>query len=348
MDCQQLTRFCRSLQAWLKMFDKKLAPTTISQYVAACDRMNRSNANPLEMAERSKRSFYFYRAALIHCTAKKIQTLHRLAQFAIDHGECDAAYAQVLKIKELLKILVRYQPDPERRNKRKGVPGEWVKWARENGVRSGNKSKRNVLPELHDEWRQLMWDQVPGEGKYRTAIAILSCVGARPSEFRRGIIVKRIPEGLEFSVAGTKTHEGLYGQPDRSVIISIDSAEAKYLAEQLVFCGTPLFVRATPALLKDAVVHVSKKIGGTKKGHITPYVYRHQLSGDVKDAGLPEEDVSQILGHASPDTQRYYGQRRQGRRGGNRVLAVKATRAIRPRRRVYLGPTDNGPKRGAP
>lgn len=349
MDCEQLVLFSTAIQAWLKKFDQKLASTTVSQYVAACDRMNRLNFSPIEMGATSKRSFYLYRGALIYCTITKIRTIHRLAQFAIDHGECNAAYAQVLKIKELLKILMEYQPDPARRNKHKSEPGEWVKWARKNSIRAKSQSKRKVLPYLPPDWRQLMWDHVPKRGKYRAPIAVLACVGVRPSEIHRGVSVECAPDGgLQFTILGTKTHGGKYGQAQRVITVSVDSPEAKFLENKLSTTGSPLMVTCNPALLKDAVVYVSKKTWPNAKDHVTPYVYRHQVSADLKDDGLADEQVSEVLGHAAAETQRYYGQRRQGRRGGTRVLGVKASRSVKARRRIYRGPTSGGPKRGSP
>ena len=311
-------------------------------------RMQKLNCAPLGIAK-TKRSFYFYRAALIFCTLEEMRNMYRMAAFAYEHGHADTGHKQVLKIAELLHILKRYPPDPQRMRKGSEEAGEWVRHARESKIAKKNFSKRKILSSLLPDWRAQIWDGIPRDGKYRAPIAVLACVGARPSEIHRGVSVEYAPGGgLQFTIIGTKTHGGKYGQAQRVITVSANSPEAKYLENKLSTTGSPLVVTCKPALLKDAVRYVSKKIWPNTKDHVTPYVYRHQLSADIKDSGLAEEQVSEVLGHAVVETQRYYGQRRQGRHGGSRVLGVKTSRSVKARRRIYRGPTSGGPKRGSP
>ncbi|MDP1682846.1 MAG: hypothetical protein Q8L39_13880 [Burkholderiales bacterium] len=346
MDHQQFPRFIISVEKFLKQFPKP-SETTSHQYHRACKRMKKDNATPLEMGATRKNSFYFYRAALIYGILREIRLIHSMAVFSYGMGEQQLAIRSAEKIQELVKSLDEYAPDPKRQRKHSGQVGVWVAHAKANGITMQSLSKRRVLSNLSEDWRDDMW-KAAQKCKYLDAIAVLGCSGCRPIELQSGIKVEKTPDGILFTITGAKTHQGKFGQKERSVLISVDSPEAQHLNKKLAAHGSPLIVTAKAALLKDAVARISKKLWPRRKVHVTPYVYRHQFSADIKADELSASQVAQALGHAVEESQRFYGHRRQARRGGNRILGVKATHAIRPRRRVYRGPGGNLPKRRSP
>ena len=180
-----ICKFSNALDAFLKPLNKQPSPSTIVQYRSANKRMQKLNCAPLGIAK-TKRSFYFYRAALIFCTLEEMRNMYRMAAFAYEHGHADTGHKQVLKIAELLHILKRYPPDPQRMRKGSEEAGEWVRHARESKIAKKNFSKRKILSSLLPDWRAQIWDGIPRDGKYRAPIAVLACVGARPSEIHRG------------------------------------------------------------------------------------------------------------------------------------------------------------------
>lgn len=330
MDHQQFSQFIQSVEKFLDHFPKP-TETTCRQYLRACKRMTKDSATPLDMGAARKNSFYFYRAAWIYGILHEMRLLRSMSIFAYGMAEHQSTIRSVKRLQELRIRLNQYAPDPKRQRIHSGQIGAWVAHAKAQAIVTQSLSKRRVLAQLPSDWRARMWEAVPKRGKYRDAIAILSCTGCRPAELEAGIKVERLNEGILFKVTGATTHDGKFGQKERSILIRIDSPEAAHLERQLAVQGSPLIVTAKAALLKDSVVGISKKIWPRRKAHVTPYVYRHQFSADLKADDLDSDQVAQALGHSVEETQRFYGHRRQARRGGNRVLAVKATRTVRPR-----------------
>lgn len=59
-----------------KPYDFSASPESLAQYRKAFDRMRERNASPIEIAG-SKRSYYFYRAALIACMIEDARNIIR-------------------------------------------------------------------------------------------------------------------------------------------------------------------------------------------------------------------------------------------------------------------------------
>lgn len=346
MDYLHFAQSTHNVEQFLAQFPEP-SEATSRQYRRAYKRMKREKTTPLQMGVVRKNTFYFYRAAWIYGLLQEARLHVRMAVHAYGIGEQQIALRFLDKVQALRNALSECAPDPGRQRVSSGQPGAWRVAAKDGRIITQSLSKRHVLPGLPKDWRMDMWKAAIKSGKYLDAIAVLSCCGCRPAELEAGVEMKRLPEGILFAIGGAKTHGGKFGQKKRFILIGIQSPEAVHLAQQLSGQRV-LTVTAKAALLKDSVANLSRKVWPRRKSNVTPYVYRHQFAADMKAGGLGTNQVAQALGHSVEETQRFYGHWRQARRGGNRVLGVKATHAVRPRRRVYRGPGGNLPKRRSP
>ena len=58
-------------------------------------------------------------------------------------------------------------------------------------------------------------------------------------------------------------------------------------------------------------------------------LFRHQVSSDLKAAGVDKNGIAQVLGHASERTQGRYGKPSKGRAGGGIIIDAIASREVR-------------------
>lgn len=318
----------------IKAYQYSASSESLVQYRKACDRMRERNATPIEIAG-SKRSYYFYRAALIACTIDDARNIVRHTVDAFIAGDFVAAKNGIARLAECHVVLDKYPPDPHRQRKNSGKPGLWLEHVQTKGIVPRSHSKRHTIAKLAKDWRAQIWDNLEVDSKYRLAIAVLACCGCRPSELERGseiepgVKIERVDEGLQFTIRGVKTKGGEFGQSERKITIAIESAESAYLATVLAEANGTLWVQAKARPLKDAMRRVSQRVWPKRKNHVSPYCYRHQFAADMKSDGQSIEDIAKALGHCVDDTQRMYGHSRQGRLGGNKVLHVIAAREVR-------------------
>lgn len=318
----------------IKSYNFSASPESLAQYRKACDRMRKHNVTPIEIAG-SKRSYYFYRAALIACTIENARNIIRQSVDAFNAGDFVAAKNGIARLSNSLVVLHKYPPDPHRQRKNTGKPGAWLEHAQANGITPRSHSKRLTLATLPKDWRAQIWDNLELDSKHRLAIAVLGCCGCRPAELERGseiepgVKVERVDEGLLFTIRGVKTKGGEFGQSERKITTAIESVESTYIATVLAEVNGVLWVQAKARPLKDAVRRVSQRTWPKRRYHVSPYCYRHQFAADMKSEGQSIEDIAKALGHCVDDTQRMYGHSRQGRFGGNKVLHVIAAREVR-------------------
>jgi len=73
---------------------------------------------------------------------------------------------------------------------------------------------------------------------------------------------------------------------------------------------------------------------------ICAYVARHYLASQLKHLWSDAKDaIAMVLGHASTATQKRYGSRQQGRKGGMAIVEVEAARTVRTPNRPHPGAT---------
>ena len=73
---------------------------------------------------------------------------------------------------------------------------------------------------------------------------------------------------------------------------------------------------------------LSKKVFPRLKECVSCYVYRHQLSADLKNAGVPPLEISTALGHSVDATKRFYGAAQSGR-AGNGFISARGSQPVK-------------------
>lgn len=294
---------------------------TMQQYEAATKRLRKKVCWPEEYAQ-TKRGYYYYRAALVATILASIQknlvTINRL-QKAND----PAWLINCRQLEKPLRILTRYPPDQEGRHVESEIKSRW----NAKGKVPRSNAKRKGLGGLPPNWRALFWKTFPEESPHRLALAILSLTGCRPSELVKGVSVELDDEGnLRITIAGTKTHGGVYGQEYRQLTLEPSGNEARALLHSVEANDILRVVIKNAKALSEAIRRHSKKLWPRRKYVVSPYSFRNQLSADLKNDHSPAE-VAMIMGHSVCRTQQYYGVRNQGR-AGRRILTCTAEKEL--------------------
>lgn len=297
---------------------------TQQKYKKANDRMGRRKQLPAQIAG-TKRSFYFYRAAFVYSLIGIAKSNLSKADAALKNGDWDVWRSTIKFMSGHIQRLDIYPHDQKRSRLRRG---EKSLWNNENPPPS--QSKRKGLGTLPDDWQERIWAGIPSKSQYRSAIAVLTCTGARPGEIEKGVAVSLNPQGgLVLTIHGIKTHGGNCGQAVRTLTVASEGPAARHLAEKIKLEGGlkgEIIVSTKAKLLTDSVRGISKKVFPKKKYIVAPYSFRHQCAADWKDY-QSSEVVAQALGHNNDATQQYYGTRRQAR-GGVRLLGVKVSSKV--------------------
>ena len=148
--------------------------------------------------------------------------------------------------------------------------------------------------------------------------------GMQPAEIERGVTVRRVQGGIEIEIPGAKVTE-TKGQPRRKILIDAKSPAGLHL-------GMALGAKAEIEMSRGA-----KRIGHdfadirrrTGLATVSAYSFRHQVSSDLKAAGVDKNGIAQVLGHASERTQGRYGKPSKGRAGGGIIIDAIASREVR-------------------
>ncbi|MGQ3489380.1 hypothetical protein [Roseovarius pacificus] len=204
--------------------------------------------------------------------------------------------------------------------------------------------KSNTNPGYN--WRDRFWNAavIPDphlEDDRRACIAALMLTGCRPSELSDdlGVRVSALERAgqpyLAFEIAGAKLAEETgerhgKGQERRNIELRCQTPEAEWLFAYATgqdsgqcFLGMP-----APAYSQNGIPlmpterrrrvtgSLGKLIGRLGKvafprlqQRLTPYVFRHALSSDLRTRGgiWDKEDIAAALGHRSTRTQKHYG-----------------------------------------
>jgi hypothetical protein len=340
----ELVKRARALVAGV---NSSLSEATQRQYSTAFVRMQKQSTIPEKLANTS-RSFYYYRAAWINHFSTAIRSILRTADKEQKAGNTTGWQEEIKKLTPLITELERYRPDPKRGNLAKGLVGQWSVEA-ERRKRAGEKihshSKKSRLRGLPENWRELMLNGLGKTSKYRDVVGVLSATGARPAEFEAGIgVTLEGEDSLRFRIAGAKTSGGQYGQAERAFSVKADRPELAHLRSSVEKNGGTLLVTAKAGALSDRVRQLSAKVFPLLRSEVSAYVFRHQMSADLKASGLPDVDVSAALGHSVDETKGAYGAAQSARASG-RISAVTATRPVRQKTREKVLQLQRGIKR---
>lgn len=177
---------------------------------------------------------------------------------------------------------------------------------------------------------------VAGGSQYRSAFLCMEFAGVRPEEFGKGVRVEVAKQGgevgLRFVIESAKCREG-HGQPVRSVFVvppkaAGEGVKKRYaeLAGLVKACGTAGLVVGVAASEKltagQKVSRAFSKFANAMEAagpKISAYSLRNRFSSQAKASCETLEEVAQVLGHQSTETQKHYGRRQ---RGGGRVSPV--------------------------
>ena len=320
------------LRKSIGLVSQNISDATKADYSKKYERMKRLKKTP--ESAKCKNGFYAYRAALLYCTAVEAKNALRTRDNSVYQSpEWQAA---MTSLKRCSAILKRYPPDPGRTHCDTGSSSFTWMDVRAHRTNYGTStpvllnSKKRVLSRLRkiDKWHERLFDQITHAHKSAAAICYLT--GARPSEIARGVTVRNSGNAnnpmLTIQIQGTKL-TAKTGQPERVLRIKGDSLEARYLLSQ--FDGTDLLCVVTkPANLTAAVIKAGKKAFPALKMTVSPYVFRHAISAELKASAMSEERIAQTLGHQATKSPQSYGHSAQAL-GSQNILDVTARLPVR-------------------
>lgn len=185
-------------------------------------------------------------------------------------------------------------------------------------------SKRKNLNTLPNNWRIDLLKEAKGS-RYENHIKVMSICGCRPSEFEKGVTVKRQGSSIIFTVHGAKcSEENQAGQEWRTLEFDSDHPLAKGLTNQTYI--------AKAKAISDAVAHFGRKVNEQRstlsKYKISAYSLRHAVATELKSCGIFKKDVAAALGHQSDATMSFYGTNTKGK-GSIYLKSVKAAIPVR-------------------
>lgn len=207
-------------------------------------------------------------------------------------------------------------------------------------------SKRQDIRGLPPGWREAMFSEMQ-ETTHRIPFLVLSVVGCRPEELKKGVRVVATRNALTLHILGAKVKK-TQGQPSRQVTYDINP-NAHQLVQALhreIWCEHTI-----NADFREVEVRINNKSGFTsairragsrlwRNRKITPICFRHAAASDYKEHLEPDQ-VSAAIGHCVDATKSRYGQRQMAGNGGLHPSSVRADRPIKPTARALPGSKAN-------
>jgi hypothetical protein len=214
------------------------------------------------------------------------------------------------------------------------------RWTLFNGDKQrGAGSKRHVLSQLPNDWREQVLSELSENCRHRALIAVMALCPCRPSEsvpgqrpegFSPGVVVTLFGRQLRLDVAPLKTHDGKFGSSKCGITVDIDESgpAAKYLAELCKRSGDGRYTVSVAEVdsLRSFLSRLGQRIfpGGP---NLSAYVFRAQRLADIKArfGGEAAAAAASAAGHCSDRSGRHYGHASHGQRRG--IVEVHTTRA---------------------
>ena len=320
---------------------KDIQPSTVVEYEKIYARMLRENQTPDDATSRS--GYFLRRAALMYVCANQARKALRDRDKAVFGS--DEWHSALREIERISSIFHSYPPDPERQNHAVGSTGRcWndVRQEKESaGWKAESKSKRAGLSALlkRPDWSNCLFGAITP--KYRAAYAVAFLTGARPAEIEHGVSVRQCENGLEITIKGAKIG-AQRGQPERVILVSLDSKSAQYLAA--IAEGGKVTIQNNAKRFCDAVRKAGKKAFPRMRTSISPYSLRHAVASALKGSGIDAEGIAQVLGHRASRSQQSYGMHSQRRNNATAILGVRASMPVRDTSRSPTGISGSTPK----
>jgi integrase len=295
--------------------------STIKQYCNAMRRMAEGNQWPEEIGKLNRKSFNYYRAALLFCTVESIRKEHARITDEGDTISRVEAELQIDRIKNFLGILRRYPPNGGIGDCRWSAPPEG----------QTRKGKRRGMSRLPLNWREMIANACPATSEYAAPLLLSALVGLRPIELQHGVIVAVKHDHIVVRINGAKVTANT-GQPARGIAFPVDNVIAQRLARMVTERGKHGLLRVSinvPRKFCDFVRSLSRQLFPPTEYVVTPYTFRHGFASDQKAQRAGGEVLAKALGHVSARSQKAYGSAGQGRRPLVTITAVEAPRTVR-------------------
>lgn len=198
--------------------------------------------------------------------------------------------------------------------------------------KASKSGKRYTLLRLATGWRESIFHSIHSQ-RLKTAVAVLTATGCRPSELERGVAVRYIDGQLSIGIQGSKVDEHTgRGQPLRLIYVDPCSVWGAYLVEQASTQPyTQMVVHYDAGGISQRLREKSRELWPRRMTLVSAYSYRHFLAKSLKESGEDPSRIAQILGHSSDFSQTAYGRAGKAKRtaGLHGVINAHATNPIR-------------------
>ena len=212
-----------------------------------------------------------------------------------------------------------------------------------------SQSKKAVLNHLQPGWFEAFLAQSEKSKIYRSPALLMCLCGFRPEELSadrrlgRGLapgIEARLTEcHVIVRIPGAKVRKTA-GQPERSFSLRRDALPNWFIEELVTAEGSKIYTEK-PENISRHFTRVSEQLYPRKHLQkprdilISPYVFRHFLATNLRDAGWETEEIAVVLGESVGDTVRHYGLGRRTASKSPRASAVvrgtaTSDRTVRP------------------
>lgn len=325
-DLKKHYEIMNSCNAYLKSLPVRKMPSesTIKQYASDLRRMVKSNSDPLSISV-NKKTYYKYRAAW--CCIYELKAQETVAKASKEKDNIKKI-ALIKKLDYYVLCLKKYPPDTAKQNV---SDVNYVSaWKQAEKPKTASKSKKYQVSKMPTQWQERYFNYLKSiDSKFLDAICVLSCAGVRPAELQKGVKLKKEGDSIRFIIDSVKTHDGKYGQEQRSFLINAETVEFQHLLKKLND-GEELIIRIESAKnLGDRMRSYSKDVFGVRMNHyVSPYTYRHNFAGLAKAIFSDDDKVAQILGHCNDLSQIYYCNRKKSA-GSFKIEDVKGSRSVK-------------------
>jgi integrase len=340
-DKHQAFEIIRQARNTIKLWNNTSAEKTRTDYQKIFDRLFNANTTPIAHAK-TKNSYYKYRAAWIYGLTKLLSQLLQDADKLQKTNEKEWLDI-VEEISATIFLLADYPADPKHQSEVLGVKSLWTEKEaaiKKQGLVIKNKSKRKTIKRLPQDWRNVIFARaLQKKSKYSDAIGTLSITGCRPAEIEKGVLFEINDGGLKVTISGAKTHNGKFGSPTRSFVISEDNLAFEHIHELCMERGGNFTVIGQAKAIGDSVSLLANDM---KLNKVSAYSFRHQLSADLKAGGFGADDIAKVLGHCTDRSQTYYSSR-SGKGGGRNISNIEGREPLMKNKMAFhaLNNKDN-------
>ena len=212
-----------------------------------------------------------------------------------------------------------------------------------------SQSKKEVLRRLKPGWFEAFLALSEKSKTYRSPALLMCLCGFRPEELSvdrhlgRGLVpgieARLTDEHVIVKIPGAKVRRTA-GQPERAFALRRDALPGWFIEELAAAGGTRTYMENPDNIARhvtrvSAQLYPRKHLKKPRDILISPYVFRHFLATNLRDAGWETEEIATVLGESVGDTVRHYGLGRRAASKNPRVSEVvrgtaSSDRKVRP------------------